>query len=527
MDIVVLVVARDRPGLLQRITTVISRLGANIITNFGYTVDGRAYILFLAEITHDYEVFKEAIEEEEIEEADIEVAKLGPDAAELIARFLENKLEFMKILEVYLEPPDILDILVRLSEDRRKVTYEMLSVETIAGLLDQGDETIIKEISATLSPKTIAQALEKLDPDEAVDILQVVEEEKARSIILNLPREYREQTKQLLEYPPDTAGGIMTRSVPILAENTTIQDALQEIRRGDYDVKDTIVVVDKENRLVGLVRLDELLRYPLDEYIGRVAVKPRVTVTPDVDQEEVAKMMLRYYVNKVPVVDEENKFLGIITVEDIAYVISEEAAEDIAKVGGAVGGFGKHIERYLSTSVKDLVGIRLTWLIVIYIVQAFTANILKNYEDVISKAAIIAAFIPLVMDTGGNVGSQASSMIIRALALGEISDKSRIDLFKVVFKEVATSTIIGFVFSMIGLGFAYVVSGDLKVAVAVAVTLFLVIVMADLVGSLLPIISRRIGFDPAALSAPLITTLVDVSVALIYMTVASKLVLGI
>ncbi|GEM_PF-222033 len=527
MNIVVLVVARDRPGLLQEITTVISRLGANIITNFGYTVDGKAYILFLAEIMRDFELFKEAVEEEKIEEAEVEIAKLGPDGAELIAVFLENRLEFMKILEAYLEPPDILDILVRLSEDRRKTIYRMLSTETIAGLLDQGDETIIKEISTILDPKTLAQALEKLDPDEAVDILQVVEENRARSIILNLPREYREQTKQLLRYPPDSAGGIMTRSVPILAENTTVQEALQKIREGDYDVRDTIVVVDRENRLVGLVGLDELLRYPLDEYIGRIAVKPRVTVTPDVDREDVAKTMLRYYVNKVPVVDEENRFLGIITVEDITYVISEEAAEDIAKVGGAVGGFGKYIERYLSTSVKDLVGVRLTWLIVIYIVQAFTANILKSYEDVISRAAIIAAFIPLVMDTGGNVGSQASSMIIRALALGEISDRSRIDLFKVILKEVATSTIIGFVFSIIGLGFAYIVSRELMVAVAVAVTLFLVIVMADLVGSLLPIISRRIGFDPAALSAPLITTLVDVSVALIYMSVASKLVLGI
>ena len=364
-----------------------------------------------------------------------------------------------------------------------------------------------------------------MDPDEAVDVLQALDSKTRREVLTALPRDRRDQAAKLLAYPPESAGGIMTTSVPVLRADSTVQDALAAVKDIDYDVRDTIVVVDEEGRLVGLIPVSDLFLYKPGEKLGRIAQRPRVTVTPLIDREEAAKLMMRYYMNRLPVVDDKGSFLGVITMEDVAHVLAEEAAEDIAKLGGILGGI-KPSERYITVKTLDLVRSRLPWLLVIYAIESITANVLKSYEDVIEKAALIAAFIPLIMGTGGNVGSQATSLVLRALALGEVSELSKYDIARIVLKEAATSSMIALVMGLIGFFFALAISESVMVAAAVALTLAAVTIVADLIGALLPVLARRLGIDPAALSTPLLTTIIDVSVAFIYMAIATKLVLG-
>jgi magnesium transporter len=522
--VVVLVRARDRPGLLSDVAARLRDLGANIILNLGYAVEGEAVLLFIVDIPMEAEDLEDKLWEKlsDLEDVDISVAKLGAGAGELLAEFLEERPGLVQALEDHLAPADILDAVLRLPEEKRRQIYRFLKLETLAHFLREADENILEEILESIPLSRLAEAISRLEPDEAVDVLQKLPEDKKKQILVMLPDELRKEAVKLLQYPPESAGGIMTTSIPVLRARDTVQDALQTLRQGHYDVRDIIVVVDDEGRLVGIIPVDELLRAKPTEPLAKLARRPRITIEPEADREEAARLMLRYDVNRLPVVDRFGRFLGAITVEDVADVLAEEAAEDLA----LLGGLEKPRERYLAASVKDLFKIRLPWLLLIYVIESVTASVIKSYEDLISRVAVIAAFIPLIMDTGGNVGSQATSMIIRALALGELSERSIHDVIYVFLKELATAATIGAVFGSIGFGFAYVLGGSARVAFAVALTLFIVIVFADIVGAILPIVARRLGIDPATLSAPLITTIVDVSVVFIYLTLAAKLVLG-
>ncbi len=525
MRLVVAVESEDRPGLLQKASSVLSNLGVNILLSLGYVHDGRARLLFIGEAYGpiDLDSVRDRMERAlqfEVPGVDVDAAQLGPDAAGIIARFLEARPELIGALEGLLDPVDIVDVLSRLPEDRIEGIVRRLRLETLALVMEYADKQLLESIISALDVKTIARALTLLDPDEAVDVLQKMSDDMRRRILSLLPPEYRTQAGKLLEYPPDTAGGIMTTSVPVVKTGTTIGEALAELARNkEYDVRDTIVVVGGDGKLIGLVDVADVLSYSPDTRVDELARKPRITVDPWTDRETVARLMLRYYQRRLPVVDAESRFMGLITIEDVVYVLEEEATEDIAKIVGSE----IPIERYITARVVDLVKARLPWLLVIYLIESVTANVLKSYEHVIATAAILTAFIPLVMGTGGNVGSQAVGLIIRALALGEISERSLNDILLVVRKEIKTAAMIAVVFAAVGFAFAAAVSGSTVIASIVALTLLIVIHLADLAGALLPIAARRLGLDPASISSPLITTVVDVSVAFIYMNIALAL----
>lgn len=521
--LLVLVETQDRPGLLSRVSGLLHSLGANVATSLGYRVDGRARILFMVDARLEPGELAERIREQLGGEARVEAAYLGPEGAELLAEFLEDKPGLVNLLELYLDPPDLLDALLRLPEEARRRIYRVLSHSSLARIMLLADEATAQEIAGSLDPDHLARALATLEPDETVDVLQKLPEKLRRQLLGRLPEPLREEAQRLLRYPPDTAGGVMTTSVPVLRADDTVQRALQELRSGEHDVRDTVVVVDSQGRLLGLVTVDQLLRAGPGERLGSLALKPRATVEPEADREEAARIMLRYDISRLPVVDQEGRFLGLITIEDMAGVLTEEAAEDIALLGGVEAPK----ERYLKARVLDLFRRRILWLLMIFLVESVTANIIMGYEDVIRRIALLAAFIPLVMDTGGNVGSQASSMIVRALALGEISEKSRHDIVYVLLKEVATAALIGAAMSAVGFVFALLLSGgEVKLSLVVALTLFIVIMMADVIGASLPILARRLGIDPATLSSPLLTTITDIGVTVIYMGLASYLILG-
>ncbi len=515
-SVIAYIKTRDRPGLLQDVTRSLTGIGANILLSLGYVEDKMAVLLFIIEISREIEDVEGAIRSVVKDpEARIEVSYVGPDAVDILQDFLESRPELAGTLERVLEPPDLHDIILRLSEGAARRALAALSPRTLAWILEIADKQTVEGIVRWVELNRLLQALKELDPDEAVDVLQKIDEQLRRRLLALLPPEYKKQAGALLRYPPDSAGGIMTSSLPVLKGYETAAVALYHLRSGDYDIRDTIAVVDGAGRLLGLVEVSDLLSQPPNARLEDIARRPRVTVSPWEDQETVARLMLRYYLRRLPVV-EDDRFLGVIAIEDVAYVLAEEAAEDIAKLVGSE----VPVERYVSARIKELVKARLPWLLIIYLIESITANVLKSYEHVIARAAVLAAFIPLIMGTGGNVGSQAVGLIIRALALGEVSERSRSDALLIVRKELATSSIIALAFSLVGLGFAYAVSRSMLVALAVASTLFTVILFADLAGALLPLAARRAGVDPASVSTPLITTIVDVSVAFIYMHIA-------
>ncbi len=524
--LVVAVRARDRPGLFTRIARILHGLGCNLATSLGYRADEEARLLLVAECPLEPEELvaelRTRLREELGEEPEVDAGEIGPDAASIVAEFVREKPGLVTVLEAYLEPPDLFDALLRLPPEARRRVYPLLSPKTLAWILSEAEEEILEEMLHTLSLRQVARALQELDPDEAVDVLQRLPEALRKRLLQELPEEIRREAAKLLRYPPETVGGIMTTSVPVARAEDTVQDVLQLLRRGDYDVTDTVVVVDGEGRFVGLVTVEELLRAPPGEKLSRLARRPPIVIGPEEDREEAARLMLRYELRRLPVVDEQGRFLGLVTIEDVAQVLAEEAAEDIA----LLGGMEKPRERYRLASVADLVRTRLPWLLLIYVIESLTASVIKGYEDVIERIAVAAAFIPLIMDTGGNVGSQASSMVVRALALGEISERSRSDILYVVLKELATAATIGAIMALLGFIFSYIVGGNTRLAISIALTLFIVVIFADLVGASLPIIARRLGLDPAAISSPFVTTIVDVSVAVIYLSLVAKLVLG-
>jgi len=518
--------ARDRPGLFTRLARVLHGLGCNIVTSLGYRVDEDAHILVVTECPLGREELQEELEErlsEELgEEVEVEVGEPGPDAAAIVAEFVREKPGLVTVLEAYLEPPDLIDALLRLPPEVRRRVYPLLSPVTLAWVLSDAEEELLEEALRVLSIRQVARALQELDPDEAVDVLQRLPEALRKRLLQELPEEIRREAAKLLRYPPETVGGIMTTSVPVARAGDTVQDALQLLRRGDYDVTDTVVVVEEDGRFRGLIEVEELLRAPVGERLSKLARRPPVVIGPEEDRKEAARLMLRYELRRLPVVDRERRFLGLVTIEDVAQLLAEEAVDAIALMGGVE----RLRERYRLASILDLVRTRLPWLLMIYVIESITASIIRGYEDVIERVAVAAAFIPLIMDTGGNVGSQATSMVIRALALGEISERSRSDILYVVAKELATSAAMGAIMALLGFAFSYIIGGDAKLALSIALTIFLVVVFADIVGASLPIMARRLGLDPAAISSPFVTTIVDVSVAVIYLSLVARLVLG-
>lgn len=516
---VILVKARDRPGLLASILKVLAELGVNVVIHLGYTTGSTAHLLFIVDSDLEPEEIEEPIRQSI--RGDVDVAEMGPEAASLIAEFIGERPLFTSVLEPYLAPSDLLDAIIRLEKEDRIEVYRALSLDTLARIMVIADPDTVEEITSSVDQRKIVKALARLDADEATDVLQKMPESLRRKILYQLPPELRRAVARLMRYPPETAGGVMTTDIPVFGEQQTVYDALNALREHDYDVRDTIFVVDGQGVLKGLVSVDDLLSEVLTTRLGRIAVKPRITVRPDIDREEAARLMLRYGVTRLPVVDEQDRLLGAIIIEDVASILAEEAAEDIALLGATE----KPKERYLRATVLELVRSRITWLLIIYLIESVTANVLAAYSSVIEKAGIIAAFIPLIMDTGGNVGSQATATMIRALALGEISEHSGRDVLLVLVKEASTAALIGLIMGGIGFGFSYAISRSVNVALAVASTLFTVVLLADLIGALLPIAARRLGIDPAVISAPLITTVVDVSVVFIYMTLAIVFVL--
>ncbi|MCD6428237.1 MAG: magnesium transporter [Desulfurococcales archaeon] len=443
------------------------------------------------------------------------------DLLDEIKEELEKGVKKLKILEA-LRPQDFIDILERLdSEDRRKLAVmipDSVYVEIIAKLPQQ----VLNDVLKVLGIRRLARIAIELPVDELADLLEALPPSLRISLLRELPAWKIAEVRPLLKYPPETAGGIMTTRIPVFYEERLVGNAVEEfIARSEFEGYDTsryIYVVDSKGRLRGVVDIKRFLTSPRNKKLKDIMMRNYIAVKADIDQEEVAKLVVKYDLDEVPVVDDEGVLLGAITADDIMDVLVNEATEDLVKFGGIV----KIREPYLAARIRELVRKRIVWLIALYLGDLISVTIISRYESLLSAVIALSFFIPVLTDTGGNAGSQAATLVIRSLAMGE----ARLcfsDALRIIAKETITSLIMGALLSPIAFSIGYIMSGNALVALTLGLAIILVVYVGSIMGAMLPIVTARLGLDPAVISAPLITTVADATGLMMYFTIATLL----
>jgi magnesium transporter len=373
----------------------------------------------------------------------------------------------------------------------------------------------------------IAQArswLRLLAPDDAADVVQFIPREKREEYLSVLDVPTQREVRGLLAYSEDEAGGLMNPRYARLRPEMSVDEAIAYLRKQARENAETITygyALDEHERLVGVVSFRQLMAATPSQRIAEIMVTDLVTAQPETDQEVVSRLFGKHHLMAIPVVDEERHMRGVITIDDIVDVVREEATEDIQKIGGTQALDEPYLEIGLATMIKK----RAPWLTVLMLGEMFTATAMGHFEDEIARAVVLALFVPLVISSGGNSGSQATTLIIRAMALGEVRLR---DWFRVVRREFFSGLGLGLVLGVIGvlriLGWEMVFhtygTHATELAVIVGVSLVGVVLWGTLAGSMLPFLLRRLGADPASASAPFVATVVDVTGLIIYFTMA-------
>ncbi|HEY5220016.1 MAG TPA: magnesium transporter, partial [Gemmatimonadaceae bacterium] len=398
-----------------------------------------------------------------------------------------------------------------------------------ADVLEYLDEGIRADLLEAMSARQAADLVSEMTPDDRADILEEIEEQRAEEILAAISTEARRETEQLLSYEPDTAGGLMTTEFVSVPASMTVEAALASVRAiarsGRREAMYQIYVTADNGTLNGVLSLRELLAAPEGGKVGDVAWTDVVTVSANSDREEVSRVISNYDLVAVPVVDDQHRVLGVITVDDVIDAIQEEQTEDAQKFGGMEA----LDQPYMQIGFWRMVKKRGGWLSALFLSEMLTASAMNHYGDELAKAFVLTAFIPLVMSSGGNSGSQATSLIIRALALGEIRLR---DWWKVALRELPSGIALGSILCVLGitrillwqhLGITDYGHYHNLVALTVGVALIGIVTFGSLAGSMLPFVMQRLGFDPASASAPFVATLVDVTGLVIFFTVAATI----
>ena len=421
-----------------------------------------------------------------------------------------------------LNDADIAAILEELDERDLLKCFRILPKDLAADVFSYFEVENQQLIITSLSEKDAADMIDNLMADDAADLLEEMPANIVKKLLANASPETRRDINHLLRYPEDSAGSIMTVEYVDLKENLTVNEAIERIKKVGIDSETINIcyVLDMQRKLIGTVALRYLLLSDGDDVIGDIMHENVISLTTLMDQEEVARQFQKYDFTAMPVVDNENRLVGIITVDDVVDILQEETTEDMEKMAAIV----PTDKPYMRTSVFETYKKRIPWLLLLMVSATFTGAIISSFEEALSVYAALIAYIPMLMDTGGNAGGQASVTIIRGLSLGEIEYR---DIPRVIWKEVRVAVFCGL--SLAVANFAKLMLFDrvgLLVALTVCLTLVFAVLVAMLVGCLLPIGAKRIGFDPAVMASPFITTIVDALSLLLYFRIAT-LVLGI
>ncbi len=418
-----------------------------------------------------------------------------------------------------LNDADIAAWMEKLCEEHMLKLFRILTKDQAADVFSYLDSDIQQKIIKSMSDKEAAGIINNLMADDAADLMEEMPANIVKKILANANADTRREINQLLRYPEDSAGSIMTVEYVDLKETSTVREAIERIRRVGVDSEtiDVCYVLDSERHLLGTVALRYLLLSKDDDVISNIMHENVITLHTLMDQEEVARQFKKYDFTTMPVVDNENRLVGIITVDDIVDILEEEATEDMEKMAAIVPSD----RPYMKTGVLDTYKKRIPWLLLLMVSATFTGAIIKSFEDALSVCAVLIAYIPMLMDTGGNAGGQASVTVIRGLSLGEIAYK---DVPRVMWKEIRVAVFCGITLAAANLIKLMVFDRlDLAVAITICLTLIAAVLMAMLIGCMLPILAKRLGFDPAVMASPFITTIVDALSLLAYFRIASMI----
>ncbi len=418
-----------------------------------------------------------------------------------------------------LNEADIAFLMEELEEEERLKVYRILPKDLAADVFSYLEVDSQEAIINSLSDREAGNVIDNLMADDAADLLEEMPANVVERLLANANPETRQALNQLLRYPEDSAGSIMTVEYVSLKESLTVDQAIERIRAVGLDSETINIcyVLDARRELVGTVALRYLLLSQGDEIIADIMHENVISVNTLMDQEQVAEKFKKYDFIAMPVVDNENRLVGIITVDDIVDIMEEETTEDMEKMAAIVPSD----KPYMRTTVGETFKKRIPWLLLLMVSATFTGAIISSFEDALSVCAVLTVFIPMLMDTGGNAGGQASVTIIRGLSLGEITYR---DVPRVVWKEIRVAVLCGGTLAIAN--FAKLMLFDrvgMLVAFTVCLTLVAAVLMAMVVGCLLPIGAKRLGFDPAVMASPFITTIVDALSLLVYFRFATML----
>jgi magnesium transporter len=415
-------------------------------------------------------------------------------------------------------PADIADLVNELTLQEAASVMTMLSVPRAIEVFDQPTLHRRSAIIAQLDPGRAAAVLEGLSADERTDIVRPMGERERRRLLPKLSKEVSAEIERLLLYPDHTAGGIMTTEFVRLSPGLTVAECLKHIRsvaREKESIFSCYVLEPETGRLLGAVSLRDLVMADLEQPVERVMRRKPVTVQALDDQEVVANRIAKYNLLAVPVVENDGSVVGFVTVDDVIDVMIEEGTEDVLKMAAIEPGALD--KPYFQNPVFTVVRKRIGWLLLLFVAETFTGTVLRAYESELAAVVALSFFIPLLIGTGGNAGSQTVSTIIRSLALGEIRIR---DAGRVVIREAGTGLTVGIGLAIIAFSRALLWGAHMPLAITVAVTILAICTWSTTVGSLIPIAAQRFGIDPAVLSAPLIATLVDATGLVIYFQIA-------
>ena len=461
-------------------------------------------------------------------------ALLAPD----IAALLEESPADIAAETEEVHPADLADVAELLDRDQLQALLTALGPARAADVLEYLDEELRTEFLEAITPRQAAELVSQMTPDDRADTLEEISDEHVEEILSEIPTEARQETEKLLSYDPDTAGGLMTTEFVSVSADMTVEAALENVRAvarsGRREAMHAIYTTDAQGRVVGVMSLRELLAAPSGAKISDIAWSEVVSVALTADREEVARVIANYDLVAVPVVSESGHIMGVITVDDVIDAIQEEQTEDVQKFGGMQA----LDEPYMQIGLAGMIKKRGGWLSILLISEMLTASAMQYFDVELQKVAPLILFVPLVMSSGGNSGSQATSLITRAMALREVDLR---DWWRVALRELPSGLILGAILGLLGmarislwqwmfnhgipLGYDYNPHWQL-IALTVGVALVGIVTFGSLAGSMLPFLLRRMGFDPASASAPFVATLVDVTGLSIYFFVALVILHG-
>ena len=435
-----------------------------------------------------------------------------------IIRLLEahNFKQLKEELET-VHPVDIVDILEELDKKQRTLVFRLLAKEEAAEVFTDMNSDMREDLINALTDSELEEVMDEMYVDDTVDVLEEMPANVVDRILTVTDEETRQKINALLQYPEDSAGSIMNIEYISLRKEMTVAEAILKIRQVGIN-KETIYTcyVTEKRRLIGMVDVKDLLTAGESRLIEEIMDENVLYARTLDDQEKVANMINKYGLVAIPIIDHENCLVGIVTVDDAMLVLQDEATEDIS----IMAGVSPNEDSYFETSVLRQVRNRTPWLMLLMLSATVTGEILGYYENAMAAMPILITFIPMLMGTGGNCGSQSSTLIIRGLAVGEIEFS---DIFKVIFKEIRVAVVVGALLAFVnGIRICIMYERDIMLAVALGVTMIAVVTIAKCIGCILPLIAKKIGIDPAIMAAPLITTITDTCTILVYFNIVTS-----